>query len=643
VCGISVVLDPAASPDSAGTLLRMHGPIRHRGPDGEGFLTVERTGRCLRTDHEGAAGSAEPLLGFAFRRLKILDLSESAAQPMSSADGSLWLVFNGEIYNFRELRRELEAAGRVFRSSGDTEVVLAAIERWGEQAFARLEGMWALVLADLRARRLVVSRDRFGVKPLYWCADGERLLLASEAKQIVAALGAPRANAALVSAYLRGSRLPCRGDTFFEGVRAVPPGSWCAFALDAPVGPPRFQRFWDLSDFRCADPAGFPLSYPDAVRELSTRLAEAVASHRVSDVGLGSLLSGGLDSATLVSLLAERERAEGRRSPTFSFGFRDAAPEACELPYVDALVRHEGLENHETGMDADWVAAHAPRVVRALEEPPLALPALAQYRVFELCRDHGATVVFDGQGADEILGGYAYHQRDLLLDRLARGRLAEAGREAAAIAAAQGGGLRTLLASYFARPAAARLSGERPPWLASAYGGRDEPPAREQLDTNGDPSRLNRRLHFDVKWGNAKIILGYADRSAMAHSVEARVPYFDRRLVEFAFSLPDSYKVGRGERKRILRDVARERLPRAITERADRAGFAVPEARLMRGAWPALCERVLDGAFLGSACLAASGVRRLVTQFDEGRQAAVRPLWRLCALALWRDEFGVRI
>jgi asparagine synthase (glutamine-hydrolysing) len=502
--------------------------------------------------------------------------------------------------------------------------------------------MWAIVVADLRGRRLVASRDRFGIKPLYWSRDGARLLLASEIKQIRAARGSLRPNAALVSRYLGGRRLPCLEETFFQDVRAVPPGSWCEVPFAEPVGNPGFRRFWDLADFRCDEPEAFPLAYRDAVHQLRTLLLEAVASHRVSDVGLGSLLSGGLDSATLVSLLDQLEKAEGRRSPTFSFGFREAAPEACELSYVDALVRDAELENHETGFDAAWIGPNAPRVVRALEEPPLALPALAQYRIFELCRERGATVVLDGQGADEILGGYAYHQRELLLDRLLRGRLLEAGREAAAIAARQGCSRLELAGSFFLRPAAARLA-RTPAWLVPDYGAGTHASELEQPDTNGDPSRLNRRLHFDVKWGNAKIILGYTDRSAMAHSVEARVPYFDRRLVEFAFSLPDGYKVGHGERKRILRDVARERLPRTITERGDRAGFAVPEARLMRGAWLALRESVLDSAFLSSPCLAAPGVRRLVTEFEAGRDEALRPLWRLYALALWRAEFGVTL
>lgn len=637
MCGLSAVLDPQGTPGSGAALLRMHEPIRHRGPDGEGFLAVD--GGLRATCTSGAVGvPPDARLGMAFRRLKVLDLSDAAAQPMGTPDGMLWIAFNGEIYNFRDLRRELSAQGRSFRSSGDSEVVLAAFERWGEAAFEKLEGMWAVVVADLRRRRLVASRDRFGIKPLYWAVDGERLLLASEAKQILRARRArPRCNPRLVALHLRGARLPSLEDTFFEGVHAVPPGTWFEAPLDAPVRAPAFRAYWDLSAFRCEDPRGFPLRYPDAARELEGRLAGAVASHAGADVALGALLSGGLDSSLLVSLLARDGADPGR--PTFSFGYRDAPAALNELTFADALVRRRGLVNHETRFDAAWVAANAPAVVRALEEPPLALAALGQYRVFELCRARGVTVILDGQGADEIFGGYAYHQRTLLVDRLRRGRLLELARELRAIAERQGCGPADVLAALFAGPAVARLRARRPDWLDPVYGAAGASAALSRLDSSRDASALNRRLHADVKWGNAKIILGYADRNAMAHSVEARVPYFDRRLVEFAFSLPDDYKVGDGDRKRILREVGRAHLPAEITERPDRTGFAVPEERLMSaGVLAAARERVRDEGFLASPCLIARGARRLV---DAPAPGETRALWRLYTLALWRSEFDV--
>src|SRR3954447_15177296 len=231
MCGISVLLDPIASPRSVARLLAMHGVIRHRGPDGEGFLLCDDQGSVTHVTRPDAlnGATAVPRVGFAFRRLKICDLSTAADQPMGSADGKTWVVFNGEIYNFRELRRELEARGHTFRTSGDTEVVLAAFEEWGERCFEHLDGMWAIVILDLNRNRLVVSRDRFGIKPLYWMIDQSgALLLASEIKQLLGATEGERlrSNRPLIMAFLRGVRYPTLEETFFQGVRSVPPASW---------------------------------------------------------------------------------------------------------------------------------------------------------------------------------------------------------------------------------------------------------------------------------------------------------------------------------------------------------------------------------------------------------------------------------
>src|SRR5262249_46421649 len=193
-------------------------------------------------------------------------------------------------------------------------------------------------------------------------------------------------------------------------------------------------------------------SYGAALDEFRSILSSAVASHRVADVTVGSLLSGGIDSAVLTSLLSDVNRREGRRSPSFSFGFRKAAPRFCELSYVDAMVREKSLLNFETTFDSRWASSHAPSLVRSLEEPPLGMPALAQYRIFELCREHDCTVVLDGEGADEVLGGYPYHQRTLLLDRLRRWRLADFSRELRAIARRESRGAAAVFADYFLAP-----------------------------------------------------------------------------------------------------------------------------------------------------------------------------------------------
>jgi asparagine synthase (glutamine-hydrolysing) len=617
MCGISAVLSAAG--DVRERLQLLHAGIRHRGPDGEGLALPPGTP-----------------LGLAVRRLKVKDTSDLAAQPMASADGRLWLAFNGEIDNFRELREELAARGRAFRSRGDTEVLLAAYEAWGSGAFARLDGMWALALADLERRRLVLSRDRFGIKPLYWTVDRGVLLVGSEVRQLLAARGGrPRAHAPLVAAHLRQERLPCLEETFFEGVQAVPPASSCEVPFDEPPAPPAFRRYWDLADFRCPDPERPALSYPEAREELAHRLERAVAAQRVADVPVGSLLSGGLDSAVVTALLAEHGR-----HPAFSFS-QGEDPASSEGAHARAVAARHGIELHEAALGAGWLAAHAERVVAAIEEPPLSLAPLAQHRVFQLCRERGVTVVLDGQGADEVLGGYPYHQRTLLWDRLRSGRLGDLAREARAVAHREGASVLAVLRAVVEPVLRGRL---RPPpaWVDPDYGprGADRP---DRGDQGHDPSRVNRQLFRDVRWGNVKIVLGYTDKNAMAHSIEARVPYFDRRVVELAFSLPDHYKLGGGERKRLLRDVARGRVPDAVVDRRDRMGFALPEEQVLRTLWPAVRDAARDPAFLSRACFRRKEAARLLDRFESGAAAPPAEVWRLAALALWVQAFGVAL
>lgn len=632
MCGFSAILAAACSPDVTRDVLRMHAPIRHRGPDGEGFLLFDGTtaSRFDTIDRVPAGMAASAAL--AFRRLKIVDLTDAADQPMVSPDGTTWIVFNGEIYNFQSLRAELEAGGRRFQTSGDTEVVLAAYERWGSDCFSRFEGMWAIVLLDLRQRRVVMSRDRFGIKPLYYRREAGRLLLASEIRQILAVSSEVGANRRLVRSFLAGDRDTVLDDTFFEGVQSVPPGCWATVPLGAPAADLDFHSYWDLDSFRERRPAP---DYREAVEHVGALMTESVRSHSYADVRVGSLLSGGLDSSTIAALLV-RQRAD---APTFSFGFRTAAPRYCELPYVDALVQKSAMKNFETTFSPEWIAANAERVVTALEEPPLAMPAFAQFRTFELCRQQSTTVVLDGQGSDEIFAGYPYHERLLLIDHLRSGRLGRFGREAASIARRDSMSTTRLVARALVKPALYRA--------AQAVRGRGRWINAEYASLNGaDRSRtIDERLHHDVKWGNAKIILAYADKNAMRFSIEARVPYFDRRLVEYAFSLPAGFKVGSGTRKRVLRDFARQGvLPPEITERKDRMGFATPDGEWIPGPlWPWVREALNDPGLEAAPCFDRRRLRQFVHGFERGEHRDYRGMWRLWMLALWRRAFSVSL
>ena len=647
MCGISALVDRSGSPDAVARLLRMHAPIRHRGPDGEGFLTIDRRFAPHRVRDANAVRQDEAIAAVAFRRLNVIDLSEEASQPMASPDAAVFIAFNGEIYNFRSLRDELAGKGREFRTHSDTEVALAAYEAWGDRCFERLDGMWGIVIVDLVRRVVVISRDRFGIKPLFWSVDGDRLLIASEAKQILAANSRrPAANAAMVASHLRGRRVPALDETFFEGIQPLPPSTFATISLDGGPLVPHPVRYWEFSSIHSHEMP--EREYPRLRDEFESVFRRAVETHMVADVNVGFLLSGGLDSSALTAVMADQARAGGVvPAPTFSFGFRNAAPEVCEMPYADTVVRKLALTNYETTFDANWVAANAGRVMYANEEPALAMPLLAQFRTFELCRAHGMTVVVDGEGSDEILGGYPYFHRDLLIDLATHGRMIAFGRELHHIARRYGRSSASVIDGFFLQPILNRRKRSSFPWLDDGYGRRsDESYAALRVagsESGGHASRVNRRLFRDVRWGNAKIVLGVTDRASMAHSIEARVPYFDLDLMKLAFSLPDHFKVGRGEWKRILRDVGRRYLPPEVTERKERMGFGTPDGVMVRGAlWPDIERRVRDATVTRGAMFTRE-LPRFIDGFRAGVHDDFRAIWRIYALSRWAEEFGISL
>jgi asparagine synthase (glutamine-hydrolysing) len=630
VCGISVIVAPQGDADAAEMLRRMHAPIRHRGPDGEGLLVWDGRNDPTRVGSPDALPDRPLSVGMAFRRLKIVDLSERASQPMRSAQSPTWLVFNGEIYNYRPLRDELRAAGHRFNTESDSEVILAAYEEWGTECFRRLDGMWAIVLLDIPKRRVVVSRDRLAIKPLYWSIDDNRLLLASEIRQIVNATGKADANHSLVGRYLRSRRMPVFDETFFSGVRSVPAATWFEVPIDEPLTAPAPMRYWSLTKTEV------PSTYSRAREVFDDLMRRTVATHRQGDVRIGSLLSGGLDSGVLATLLAD---ANSETLPVFSFGFRERAPEYCELGYVDAVVKtRRNIEPHETTLTSSWLAANASRAIATLEEPPLALPAIAQYRVFESCREHDVTVVFDGEGSDEILGGYWPNQRALLVDQLRARKVGRFARELLTISRRQEQSLPRVFYDFFGAPFMRRATTRDYDWLREEM----RMPS-ERIDRSRDPSLLNRTLHDATFNGNVKIVLGYTDKNAMAHSVEARVPYMDHHVVELAFSLPGEFKAGNGDRKRILRDLGRTLLPAQVTERKDRMGFNTPDHLLMAGEFGEVIRRTItDDSFASLPLFHRPALTRFIDDHFAGRNADIRAIWRLYALAAWIDEFSVR-
>jgi asparagine synthase (glutamine-hydrolysing) len=426
-------------------------------------------------------------------------------------------------------------------------------------------------------------------------------------------------------------------------VRAVPPGTWCAVGLDGGAAEaPVFHPYWRLSDHYCPAPDRPPLAYADALDAVERTLDAAVETHRAADVGVGSLLSGGLDSSLVASLAAASARKAGLDLPVFSVGLGDGGP-LDELPFARAVAERDGLVHHVATLTPGWFAANATNAIRAMEEPPLGMAALAQYRAFQLAREHGVTVVLDGQGADEVFGGYPGHQRIFVRDRIVRGRVLEALRDVRAMAAQRERPFLPFLAEYVGIGVTRRFPADHGHLDAALGSEPDEEETAAARDFGRDPSPVNRELYHSVRWGNVRIVLPYSDKNAMAHSVEARVPYFDRSLVELAFSLPDHFKVGGGQRKRLLRDAGRRRLPRDVTERKDKTGFATGEHDwLKREMWPQVQAAVESGA-LESAFFRPGGAARFVADFAGGRHGDFRAVWRLCAFANWAAAFEVRL
>jgi asparagine synthase (glutamine-hydrolysing) len=635
MCGIGAVIGPDTS---AELLLRMHASIRHRGPDGEGFLSVTRAGSATRHLDGDAllreTATNPPVAALAFRWLKIQDITEAARQPMVSEDGAVWIALNGEIYNFRELAAELSARGHAFHTHSDTEVALAAFLEWGTDCFARFIGMWSIVLIDTRNRRAIVSRDRFGIKPLAFTVQGRALLIASEARQIACSgNSAPEPDLDSIARFATGSpQLHCR--TFFRGVETFPPGCYAVVDFDAPRIEPR--PYWRLAD---ALTTAVDWTFDDAARRLDELLTSSVRMQLIAEVGVGTLLSGGLDSS-LVTVLASR--ADSVRRPAFSFVLNERIDKRLdESQYIDDVVQATGVPSYKTTMDGAWVRDNMTRVTLAQEAPVTGAPVMAQFRTHELAASMGVRVVLDGQGSDETFGGYIRHQALLLNDLLLQGHGITFARELNAFRrAGRHYGLTYLrqgIASPLLRPFIPRRA---PAWFLGAVEDRNQRP--EHLPRT---SRLSRALYRDVTELNLPNVLGITDHNSMAHSLEARVPFLDHRIVELAFALPAAFKVGEGMRKRILRTLALRYVPPSVSARTDSIGFGTPQGRWMRNELRASIESAaLDGVFQRDPLFDGAAARRLIKRYYEGNRAPAdeRQVWTLFALHSWYQAFGIR-
>ena len=620
MCGIAGLFYPATpKPVDPQRIAKMTAPLAHRGPDGEGVWTA-------------------PGVGFGHRRLSIIDVAGSP-QPMASADGAITVTYNGEIYNFAELRAELEAGGARFRTAGDTEVLIEAWRAWGVEMLSRLNGMFAFALHDARSQRLFLARDRLGVKPLHLTelSDGA-LAFASELKGLLAHPLLRRApDLSAVEDYLAWGYVPDDA-CLVAGVSKLPAGHYLLVERGKPV--PQPTRWWDVDFSKRATG-----SAADLGAELLHHLRQAVRSRMVADVPLGAFLSGGVDSSAVVALMAEASRGAVR---TCTIGFDEAGHDE-RAPAAQVAERF--ATEHCTRVVAADDFGLIQTLADAFDEPFADASALATYRVCELARE-SVTVALSGDGADEALAGYRRHRFHAAEER-ARALLPASARRAAGWI-----GHRYPKADWAPRPLRAKttllaLAADGDEAYARAVGVTSpeqrarlfSPEARRALGgyraedrwvatMRAAPARdaLDRAQYADLKRWLPGDILVKADRTSMAVSLEAREPLLDHRLVEFAATLPSSLRLRGGEGKWLMKQALRPYLPRDILRRP-KQGFVTPVSAWFRG--PLAGEAA---ALARSRTLADTGwfdlpqLARFAEEHRAGRAEHGRTLWQFVTL-----------
>ncbi len=622
ICGKLMFGSGAKVPPSL--IKAMADTIYHRGPDDEGYYV------------SGA-------IGLGFRRLSIIDL-KSGHQPLSNEDGTLQIIFNGEIYNYLELREFLLGKGHIFKTHTDTEVIVHLYEELGPACLEKLRGMFAFAIWNENEKSLFIARDRVGIKPLYYSLTGKSLVFASEMKAILADPSIhPEIAPEMIDRFLTFLYVPGE-ETLLKGIRKLPPGHYL-FIKD---GKTTIRQYWDLE---FAQPSR-KISFKDAESELMSLLSETVRQHMIADVPVGVLLSGGVDSTGVLSFAVERTQKE---ISTFTVGF-SGNQVADERPYARMASEAYGTRHHEMTITPEDFSSFLPQYVWHMEEPVCEPPAIALYYVSKLARRH-VTVLLSGEGGDEAFAGYSNYRNLVWLERLKRGLspmnglisrgLSVAGSIFHSNRAAMYAPLMThRFPDYYngrtSNPYRFAGNGIAGLYSASYAGGIDrehslDPVRRLQEHVRGK-NTLDAMLYIDTKTWLPDDLLVKADKITMANSIELRVPLLDHRLLEFAASLPSSYKLNGFSTKYILKKTMSQRIPKAILERK-KTGFPVPYESWLRKDLKNLVWDVLtDRESINRGYFRKDAIEKML-QANSNAGGYSKEIFSLLTLELWQRAF----
>jgi asparagine synthase (glutamine-hydrolysing) len=588
--------------------------LAHRGPDDSGFYESPDGLACL-----------------GHRRLSIIDLSADAREPMRNEAGTLWLVYNGEIYNYRELDAELKAKGYVYRSRSDAETIVHAYEEWGTDCLTRFNGMFAFALWDQARRQLFCARDRFGEKPFYYRFEAGSFAFASEIKALLDLASRPRPNPAGLARYLAHGLADEAAATCFEAIFSLP----AAHSLTLRDGRLELRRYWSLPG-EAEDEGRDDADWERAFLELVT---DSVRLRLHSDVPLGVCLSGGLDSSSIVALAS---RLEGREVAAFSVLYDEAG--LAERSFVEAVTRAFPLRAAAVSPDGRDLFGTLASIVWHNDEPSTSVGQYSQWHVMRLARDHGVKVLLNGQGGDEILAGYERYVTTHTRERMLRGDLVGAARSLAGEARMRGGGLRggVKRVVYPITPRPLREGYRR------MMGGRKVAAdflTPELLAAAGEAPEhfrsLRDHLATDLTALSVPALVHAEDRCSMAFSREIRLPFLDHRLVELMFRMPSRMKIRGGVTKHVLRQVmAREGLPARVASRQDKKGYPTPMGRWLRTS--ALDEtRALlhSDSFRNRGLLDVPRALAALEEHASGAADHTPLLWRWINVELWFRRF----
>lgn len=621
MCGINGILRFSHEEVvDAARLTRMRETLRHRGPDGAGNAMLGQ-------------------VGLGHRRLSIIDI-DGGAQPMSNGNGTLHITYNGEIYNFKELRATLQTSGCCFVTDCDTEVILHAYEVYGEKCVEHLQGMFAFAIWDAGLKKLFLARDRLGIKPLYYAITEKELLFASEIKAILAAGGLkPELNRAILPEYL-ATRFVSGGETFFSGVRKLLPGHTLSWSADTGF---KVQRYWHL-------PAGLDESGGDLVRraiEVRAGLEQAVESHLMSDVPLGLFLSGGIDSSAIAALMS---RMSKEPIQSFSMGF--AEPGYNELDYARLAAGSVGAVHRDILVSAPQYFRAWPRLLWHEDEPIAFTSSISLYFVSRLAQQH-VKVVLTGEGADELFLGYNRYRVTAWNERLGKPYWAVVPRRTRTGIARMVGKLPPALRRYAERSFLVPTPGMRglfyenfavfPQYLQGrlfAARGLNRDPYADGLEhfERAPGGTLERMSYADLQTYLVELLMKQ-DQMSMAASIESRVPFLDHKFVERAAATPGRYKLHGWQTKVVLREAIKDVVPKEILTRK-KMGFPVPMGRWLRGEQAPLVEELVLGARSQARGLFDPAfLTGMMAEHRAGTRDHGDRLWLLMNLELWQRIF----